>query len=71
MKLFEYVNERRGNQNKLAKALHLTPVLVHQWASGKRRVPAERCRDIEVATNGEVKCSDLRPDIFCDNKNPA
>lgn len=34
---------------------------VQQWrVSG---VPAERCPDIEAATNGEVTCEELRPDV--------
>lgn len=34
---------------------------VYQWA--KNRVPAERCPAIEKATNGLVRCEDLRPDV--------
>ena len=34
---------------------------VYQWT--KTRVPAERCIQIEAATNGLVRCEDLRPDV--------
>ena len=34
---------------------------VYQWT--KTRVPAERCPQIEAATNGLVRCEDLRPDV--------
>lgn len=34
---------------------------VYQWT--KTRVPAERCPAIEAATNGLVRCEDLRPDV--------
>lgn len=30
----------------------------------KTRVPAERCRDIEAITNGQVTAEELRPDVF-------
>lgn len=53
-----------GNRQKdLAKAIGAHPVLVSQWASGTRRVPAERCPAIERATGGAVRCEDLRPDV--------
>ena len=32
-----------------------------QWA--KTQVPAEYCPDIERATNGQVTCEELRPDL--------
>ena len=34
---------------------------VYQWT--KTQVPAERCPQIEAATNGLVRCEDLRPDV--------
>ena len=34
---------------------------LQQWRV--TRVPAERCPDIEKATNGAVRCEDLRPDV--------
>jgi DNA-binding transcriptional regulator YdaS (Cro superfamily) len=37
--------------------------LLSQWASGERRVPAERCPEIERATGGVVRCEDMRNDI--------
>lgn len=65
MDLKTYIKKRgRGAQSELARALDITPVLIHQWATGRRRVPAERCRAIEEATGGVVKAADLRPDVF-------
>ncbi|MCB0252548.1 MAG: helix-turn-helix domain-containing protein [Anaerolineae bacterium] len=55
--------EPRGAAAKLARILDVSPVLISQWANGVRRVPAERCPDIERATGGVVRCEDLRPDI--------
>lgn len=37
---------------------------VYQWT--KTRVPAERCPAIERATNGLVRCEELRPDVAWD-----
>ena len=51
-------------QRELASALGLTEGAVKHWCSGFRRVPAERCRDIEAATGGQVTCEELRPDVF-------
>ena len=47
----------------MARALGVTPPTVHQWQTGRRPVPAERCPDIERATGGAVRCEDLRPDV--------
>jgi DNA-binding transcriptional regulator YdaS (Cro superfamily) len=63
MNLAKYVKPR-GMQTSLADAINVSPVLIHQWSSGKRSVPAIRCKQIELATDGEVKKHELRPDIF-------
>lgn len=52
-----------GSQAELAKALGITPSAVNQWVTGHKPIPAERCPAIERATNGAVKCEDLRPDV--------
>lgn len=52
-----------GGQRVLADRLGVTPPFVNQWLSGYRRVPAERCPDIERLTGGAVRCEDLRPDV--------
>ena len=38
------------------------PVMVSQWASGIKAVPAERCADVEAATAGAVTRRELRPE---------
>lgn len=63
MKLCEYFAAERGRQSKLASLTGISPVLLSQWAGGKRDVPAERCPAIERATQGVVRCEDLRPDV--------
>jgi DNA-binding transcriptional regulator YdaS (Cro superfamily) len=62
MELREYLS-KAGAGAALAKKLDISPVLVSQWRTGKRRVPAHRCPEIELATDGSVRCEDLRPEI--------
>lgn len=50
-----------GGAARLAAALNISPQRLNNWQA--RGVPAERCPDIERATNGQVKCEDLRPDV--------
>lgn len=54
---------KKEKPSKLASTLGITPVLISQWRTGIRQVPAERCPAIERATNGAVTCEDLRPDV--------
>lgn len=51
-----------GSQAALAEALGL-PTRQHLWNWTQRRVPTERCPDIERITNGAVRCEDLRRDV--------
>jgi DNA-binding transcriptional regulator YdaS (Cro superfamily) len=53
-----------GGTTAVAEALGVKPPTVSQWVSGQRPVPPRFCRQIEAATEGEVTCHDLRPDIF-------
>ncbi|MFA7278616.1 MAG: helix-turn-helix domain-containing protein [Sterolibacterium sp.] len=52
-----------GGLGALARILKVSSPTVSQWRTGIRRVPAERCPAIERATNGEVTCEELRPDV--------
>lgn len=52
-----------GSQVALAALLGVTKAAVNQWKNQARKVPAEHCPVIERATNGVVRCEDLRPDI--------
>jgi len=51
-----------GSQAALAKAIGVSPMTITQWKA--RGIPAERCLDIERATDGKVTRLDLRPDLF-------
>lgn len=50
-----------GGSGVLAEILAVSPQAITNWKS--RGVPAERCPTIERATNGAVRCEDLRPDV--------
>lgn len=52
-----------GGTAALARKLDVTPTTVSEWVGGKRRVPLERCPQIELATGGQVMRHELRPDI--------
>lgn len=36
---------------------------VSEWSTGKKRVPADVCPDVESATGGAVTCEEMRPDV--------
>jgi DNA-binding transcriptional regulator YdaS (Cro superfamily) len=53
-----------GGQSALAAAIGVKQQLVWSWLHrGGGRVPAEHCPAIERATNGAVRCEELRPDV--------
>lgn len=52
-----------GSQAALARALGIKPPTVNQWCLGVRPVPAEKCPEIELATDRRVLCEELRPDV--------
>ena len=63
MNLIAYIKQARGNASRLAKAIEATPVSVHEWATGKKPVPAKHCPSIEKATKGLVTCEELNSDV--------
>ena len=62
MNLAEYVDQAPGRQTAIAIAIDCQPQLVWQWSRDKRRIPADRCPSIEMATGGLVSCEEMRPD---------
>lgn len=63
MDLTEWLNAKRGRAAYLSDWLGVPESLVSQWRSGIRKIPADRCPDIERATDGAVRCEAIRPDI--------
>jgi DNA-binding transcriptional regulator YdaS (Cro superfamily) len=51
-------------QAKLARDLRITPGMVYQWLSGRRKIGANTAIRIEQATQGAVPRWELRPDLW-------
>lgn len=51
----------RGGMSSLARHFGITTWAVSKWRD--TGVPVERCPEIELLTQGKVKCEDLRPDV--------
>lgn len=66
MEAIDRAAEILGSQTALADLLGVSKGAVSQWKDEGRRVPAEYCPLIERATNGQVRCEELRPDIAWD-----
>lgn len=52
-----------GSVTKMAQKLGVSPQAVCFWRDGKRRIPADKCPDIERGTDGLVRCEALRSDV--------
>ena len=63
MKPFDKALEIVGGPSKLAAQLNVTVQAVCFWRDEKRQLPAEHCPSIERATDGVVRCEELRPDV--------
>lgn len=50
-----------GSASELARRVGVTPQAVCFWRDGLRKIPAEKCSAIELATMGAVTRQDLRP----------
>lgn len=53
-----------GGQAALSKKINVHASFISQWVTGRRPIPAEHCRAIEAAVDGQVTRYDLRPDVF-------
>ena len=64
MGLNEFLDRKgAGAAAQLARAIGVTQAVISQWRKNVRPIPADRCPDIERATDGEVRCEDLRSDV--------
>ena len=50
-----------GSQAEMARKLGIPPAMVNQWIKGRRPIPAEYCKAIELFTEGEVTVMSLLP----------
>jgi DNA-binding transcriptional regulator YdaS (Cro superfamily) len=62
MELRDYL--KSTTQEELARRLGVSQGTISHWVTGRVRVPAERCRAIELAVGGAVTVHELRPDLF-------
>lgn len=62
MNKFNEVIDHFGNVTNTANALNVSIQAVCFWRDGKRGLSAEKCSEIELATNRKVTRKDLRPD---------
>lgn len=63
MDILTYLKTSNCTQADFARALSVTPAYINQIITGIRRVPSERCSEIERVTGGLVTCEELRPDL--------
>lgn len=66
MKPIQIAIQHMGNASRLAKALGVTTQAICFWRDDERKIPADRCIQIEAATGSLVRCEDLRPDVRWD-----
>ena len=52
-----------GGPTALARSLGVSAPQAHQWLTGVRKPPPDRCPAIERATEGRVTVEQLRPDV--------
>ena len=62
MNISQWISEQRGRSAALAQHLRISQPVVSDWRTGKKAVPAERCKSIERFTEGVVTCPEMRPD---------
>lgn len=62
-KALEKVCEIVGGQSSLASLLHIKPPTVNQWVKLVKKIPAERCPEIEKLVSSKVLSEELRPDV--------
>lgn len=51
-----------GGPTIVAASLGITSQAISLWAS-KNKIPAERCPELELLSQGTIKCEEMRPDV--------
>lgn len=62
MNLHEYIQEK-SSVKAISEKTGISINFLYQVKTGMRKLPFQSCLLIETATNGEVTCEELRPDI--------
>lgn len=65
--LRSFVKENYESDSDFARAIDKPQSSVSEVLNGvRKKIPAEWCRPIEAATNGQITRHQLRPDLFDD-----
>ncbi|KGQ36956.1 YdaS family helix-turn-helix protein [Gallibacterium genomosp. 1] len=65
MKLTGYLsNRQRGFKANFAKQVGVSMCFLRNCEMGRTKIPPYLAKKIEVATNGEVSKSEMRPDLW-------
>lgn len=59
-----YLKKHKLSQQEFARQLDVSQGMVWQWLNGRRRITAERAKQIEEVTGGCVTRKSIRPDVF-------
>jgi DNA-binding transcriptional regulator YdaS (Cro superfamily) len=59
-----YLHKHGLSQADFATMLDVSPGLVWQWINEYTQITAERAKEIEEKTRGEITRHDLRPDLY-------
>lgn len=62
MNLKKYLIESGTKKAEFARAINISPALLHQWIENIRPVAIRHCPAIEGETGGKVTRQELRPD---------
>lgn len=63
MRLIDYLADSNLTQARFAARIGAHAPDLSRWLDGVRTMPAGRCPQIELATEGRVTCEELRPDV--------
>lgn len=64
MTLSEWLSKDGNTSLALAKAVGVSHSTILRYATGEITVPGERAVQIEDATDGAIKCHEMRPDLW-------
>lgn len=63
MDIKNYLKTNKISQSKFAKKIKVTQGFISRLILNKTAVPFKLCITVEKATNRQVTCEELRPDI--------
>lgn len=64
MDIRAYLQKHKLTHEEFGQKVGVSKGLVWQWLNGRTVITAERAKDIEQKTKGEIRRHDLRPDVF-------